>query len=96
SSIQFLINVEQEILFEVPQEELDWVLNWLPNELKTVVILNHPLSILYGYGKSWFMAYKGHRLEEETIFFSKNERIEKNDQIQIDLEKEIPQGETIW
>lgn len=51
-----LLQVHDELILEVPNEELDAIIKLVPEVMENTVKLNVPLKVDYSYGASWFDA----------------------------------------
>jgi DNA polymerase-1 len=54
---QMLLQVHDELVFEVPENELDAIKNIIRNKMENVVALAVPLTVDIGVGKNWFEAH---------------------------------------
>jgi len=54
---RMILQVHDELLFELPEEELDAVRELVRQEMEGVVCLSVPLKVEIGYGKDWAAAH---------------------------------------
>jgi len=54
---KMLLQVHDELVFEVPQKELDQTINVVKNEMEYVYPLKIPLQVDINYGKNWDEAH---------------------------------------
>jgi DNA polymerase-1 len=52
-----ILQVHDELLFEVPESELEAVLEIVRNNMEKVVMLSVPIRVDIGYGKNWAEAH---------------------------------------
>ena len=53
---RLLLQVHDELIFEVPQEELDMMIELVTKTMENVVELQVPLKADYSYGPTWYDA----------------------------------------
>ena len=53
---RLLLQVHDELIFEVPQEELDLMIELVTKTMEDVVKLQVPLKADYSYGPTWYDA----------------------------------------
>ena len=53
---KMLLQVHDELIFEVPPEELEIMKKIVPDEMENAISLNVPLKVDYNYGPTWFDA----------------------------------------
>ncbi len=53
---RLLLQVHDELIFEVPQEELDMMIELVTKTMEDVVELQVPLKADYSYGNTWYDA----------------------------------------
>ncbi|MFA1821267.1 DNA polymerase I [Virgibacillus oceani] len=53
---RLLLQVHDELIMEAPKDELDRLIEIVPEMMEQTVELNVPLKVDYSYGKSWFDA----------------------------------------
>jgi DNA polymerase-1 len=53
---RLLLQVHDELIMEAPKDELDRLIEIVPEMMEQTVKLNVPLKVDYSYGKSWFDA----------------------------------------
>lgn len=53
---RMLLQVHDELIFEVPPEELEIIKMIVPEEMEHAITLNVPLKVDYNYGPTWFDA----------------------------------------
>ncbi len=54
---KMLLQVHDELVFEVPENELDEIKNLIKDKMENVVKLDVPLTVDIGVGKNWFEAH---------------------------------------
>ncbi len=54
---RMILQVHDELLFEVPESELETVLEIVRNNMENVVMLSVPVKVDIGYGKNWAQAH---------------------------------------
>ena len=54
---RMILQVHDELLFEVPEPELETVLEIVRNDMENVVVLSVPIRVDIGYGKNWAEAH---------------------------------------
>ncbi len=54
---RMILQVHDELLFEVPEPELKTVLEIVRDNMEKVVILSVPIKVDIGYGKNWAEAH---------------------------------------
>jgi DNA polymerase-1 len=54
---KMILQVHDELLFEVPESELKTVLEIVRNNMEKVVMLSVPIKVDIGYGKNWAEAH---------------------------------------
>lgn len=54
---RMILQVHDELLFEVPESELKTVLEIVKNNMENVVMLSVPIKVDIGYGKNWAEAH---------------------------------------
>ena len=53
---KMLLQVHDELIFEVPPEELEIMEKIVPEVMENAITLNVPLKVDYNYGPTWFDA----------------------------------------
>lgn len=53
---RMLLQVHDELIFEVPPEEIDILKQIVPEEMENAICLNVPLKVDYNFGATWFDA----------------------------------------
>ncbi|WP_071460348.1 DNA polymerase I [Bacillus massilinigeriensis] len=53
---RLLLQVHDELIFEVPQDEIEVMKDIVPDVMENAVELNVPLKVDFAYGKTWFDA----------------------------------------
>ncbi len=51
-----ILQVHDELIFEVPESELERLKNMVMNEMSNAARLDIPLKVDWGTGKNWFEA----------------------------------------
>jgi DNA polymerase I len=54
---KMILQIHDELLFEVPNEELDDVIKMVVFEMENAMELSVPLKVDYGFGKNWYEAH---------------------------------------
>ncbi len=54
---KMLLQVHDELIFEVPKAELDVVKNWIPKEMEDAIELDIPIKVEYSYADNWLDAH---------------------------------------
>jgi DNA polymerase-1 len=49
--------VHDELVFDVPQDEINLIMDIVPHEMTQVIRLNIPLEVDIHYGKNWHEAH---------------------------------------
>ena len=49
--------IHDELLFEVPEDELKSLTKIVVSEMESVMELDIPIKVDYGFGKNWFDAH---------------------------------------
>ena len=53
---RMLLQVHDELIFEVPPEEIEILEKIVPEEMENAIALNVPLKVDYNFGPTWFDA----------------------------------------
>ena len=54
---RLLLQVHDELIFEVPKKELDSIQVWVPEIMEKAFVLDVPLKVSFGVGKNWAEAH---------------------------------------
>ena len=52
-----ILQVHDELLFEVPKNEIDLIRDIVTNEMERAISLNVPIKVDSNYGKNWYEAH---------------------------------------
>ena len=53
---KMLLQVHDELIFDVPEDELDDIKEMIQNEMENIYKLSVPLKVEINYGKNWYDA----------------------------------------
>ena len=54
---RMILQVHDELLFEIPENEIDIMVELVKFEMENDIKLDVPLTVEYNFGKSWFDAH---------------------------------------
>jgi len=54
---RMILQIHDELLFEVPKDELDTIKNLVIYEMENAMDLNVPIKVDSNYGKNWYEAH---------------------------------------
>ena len=71
---KMLLQVHDELIFEVPPEELEILKKIVPEEMENAIELNVPLKVDYNFGSTWFDAKSVDRNKVNIYDYEKNSK----------------------